>query len=401
MDSESNTTTATNASSRTTNTRKRKLSEEFCFNNINVLPSEILVHIFSMTRVKQKRWFEIEEISYKRVIAVSLVCKQWNLLCLEPSLWKHYILTLKQEEYPKDVKKMVNPKFSRIYQLNFHDNRSYLTPHYAHLIFGSQGCSECTSMLAQLSESQRSNLTLIFNSVTKLEFKGYFIQEHIFQGVCTLPKLTDLYIFDPTFHPNISFETVANLTTLKRLFFDFENNADPSRRNLLAYLSKLPYLEELGFFGLPENENANISHLAKLPKLKVLKLESLCNMDQVFFQSLSTLTQIETLFIEYIEDSDFSHTLNQPLPKLTHFTIQAPIPSERFTPFLTPFLPKLEYISVIGEDSVLKEHILEMISLSPFLRTVDLKCMGVSEADLYDLRKLFEGKVTFKNYGRY
>eukprot|EP01112_Ceratiomyxa_fruticulosa_P015695 TRINITY_DN4654_c0_g1_i1.p1 TRINITY_DN4654_c0_g1~~TRINITY_DN4654_c0_g1_i1.p1 ORF type:complete len:409 (+),score=44.08 TRINITY_DN4654_c0_g1_i1:532-1758(+) len=400
MDIDSNATIALSASGSTTNTRKRKFEVDFCF-DISVLPSEILVHIFSMVVYNI---LGIELWYFKEVIAVSLVCKQWNLLCLEPSVWEHYPIFLDEKDFPQKVKKLLDPRFSRVSQLNFYGGRFFSSCHYTHLIFEMQECLVCTSMFAQFSESQRFNVAQITDSITKLIFCHYHINESFFQGVRKLSKLNDLSISMSTFDPTASFQVfqcIAKLTTLKRLCLHFDFKDMAKNNDCLSHLTKLINLETFDLAYLPQHEYGNIFQLTKLPKLSVLKLYYLRNLDREFFEGLSALSQLHTLFLEYQnfdeEKFDFSHTLSQPLPELTHLTIEATIPAKQFISFLTPFLPKLESINVESEDAVKKEHILEMVLLSPYVRTVELNCEGVTPVDLDDLRKMFGGKVTFKN----
>eukprot|EP01112_Ceratiomyxa_fruticulosa_P010829 TRINITY_DN2878_c0_g1_i2.p1 TRINITY_DN2878_c0_g1~~TRINITY_DN2878_c0_g1_i2.p1 ORF type:complete len:340 (-),score=31.13 TRINITY_DN2878_c0_g1_i2:211-1230(-) len=317
---------------------KSTTSAGFC-PNINFLPSEVLVHI--MCFVFKDDLFE-EEYE-KRAGDISLVCKQWQQLSHDPSVWEDYPMTLDEDNFfPQKIKKLVHPKFSRIRELFFLGGM--YPPHYTHIVFSCfQGCSNCSLLVNTFSESERSNLAQMLKSIKRLTFSGYLINNYVFQSVCNLPKLEELEIHEPVFKSGLSFQSITKLTTLKCLKFQFPSGVN----NYLLLFSELPNLKRIELTGLPLREN--ISLLAKLTKLKVLKFFSLDFIDHVFIDKLSTLTQIQTLTIECsYTPFDYSYTLSQPLPKLTKLTIDAPIPAEHFISFLTPFLPKLEYICVRG-----------------------------------------------------
>eukprot|EP01112_Ceratiomyxa_fruticulosa_P016643 TRINITY_DN5067_c0_g1_i1.p1 TRINITY_DN5067_c0_g1~~TRINITY_DN5067_c0_g1_i1.p1 ORF type:complete len:405 (-),score=49.85 TRINITY_DN5067_c0_g1_i1:148-1362(-) len=398
MDSGFNTTSPTNASASTTNTRKRKSEEEFSF---NVLPSEILMHIFSMTGLEHKSWIDEEDYS-NRVNDISLVCKQWYQLSREPLLWENYPMELREKEFPKKVEKLVDPKFTKINSLYFvgSGRPPSIAPHYAHLVFGGyQSCLECFSVISKLSESEKFNLAQISKSLTSLRFKKYYMKEDVLQRICNLPKLKSLNNWIPSFDPETTFRCITKLTTLEYLKFDFPFTfRNYPNTDYLLYLRELSNLDRLDFDDLPLSEN--LSHLVKLTKLRVLKFHNLLQATPVFFEGLSTLTQIQKLTLESDDRFfDFAHTLSQPLPKLTRLKLRLRIPSEQFIFFLTPFLPSLEYIHFHGGPYTFlsRNQIEEMVLLAPHVHTVELKCQGITQEDVEELQKKFNDKVKFES----
>eukprot|EP01112_Ceratiomyxa_fruticulosa_P013232 TRINITY_DN3706_c0_g1_i3.p1 TRINITY_DN3706_c0_g1~~TRINITY_DN3706_c0_g1_i3.p1 ORF type:complete len:135 (+),score=24.63 TRINITY_DN3706_c0_g1_i3:183-587(+) len=104
----------------TNNTRKRKLSlSSSPLFNIDAFPSEILVHIFSMTVTSphRRRWEEND--IFEQLTTLSLVCKRWSLLSSEPSIWKYCTLTLEEDTFPENLKILVHPKFCNIHSFEY------------------------------------------------------------------------------------------------------------------------------------------------------------------------------------------------------------------------------------------------------------------------------------------
>eukprot|EP01112_Ceratiomyxa_fruticulosa_P015028 TRINITY_DN4371_c0_g4_i3.p1 TRINITY_DN4371_c0_g4~~TRINITY_DN4371_c0_g4_i3.p1 ORF type:complete len:415 (-),score=62.92 TRINITY_DN4371_c0_g4_i3:144-1388(-) len=387
----------TNSNSTTNNTRKRKLSlsNSRSLFNIDVIPSEILVHIFSHLGFFGD--------GYRYLTAVELVCKRWHQLCVEPSVWESISLSLLPQCFPQNVKKLLNPKFSKVHSLQFgSEDTPWRYNHFLHLVFDFQNCSQCLETVSQLSERERLQLASILHHITNLKFAYCLIEtkfESILNAVCNLPKLKSLNILDRTFVGQ-HFEHITNLApTLKNLEFSFKRYHYSSRELMhLQQVSSLTNLETLEMRHFPSSED--LSLLTKLSKLKVLKFDCLSGINQVFFERLSTLTQISTLGLHFGDSwrkFKFEHTLSQPLPKLKELAIFDILP-ERFIAFLTPFLFNLE--EILFEDLQLKvsiSQIEEMISLSPHLRKVIFNCKEITQIDRRRLTEKYQGRITFQN----
>eukprot|EP01112_Ceratiomyxa_fruticulosa_P019122 TRINITY_DN620_c0_g1_i2.p1 TRINITY_DN620_c0_g1~~TRINITY_DN620_c0_g1_i2.p1 ORF type:complete len:384 (-),score=51.68 TRINITY_DN620_c0_g1_i2:126-1277(-) len=363
--------------------------------SINDVPSEILVHIFSQLSPFSDISYGEGFRYYHPLVAVSLVCKQWNQLCLEPAVWEDYELTLHEDTFPKDITTLVNPKYNKIHSLSFHGSYGDKPPHhYAHVVFGVyQKCDECLPVVNKLTEAERKQIKKISESLTDVMFSNCKIEKRVFQKICNLSQLSDLSINATSFDWGTSFERFTKLTTLKVLSFDFSyvKSWDASFVDLFGELTNL---ETLYFYNLPLTEN--LSNLAKLSKLKDLKLYNLSEIDETFFEGLASLTQIQclSLHMECDEDDfDFEYTLPRPLPKLKELTIETAIPEERVISFLTPFLANLEYISFRGEAAVSREIVSEMISLSPHLRKVGLSYRGINVEYWFEIWEKYHDKV--------
>eukprot|EP01112_Ceratiomyxa_fruticulosa_P009518 TRINITY_DN2484_c0_g1_i1.p1 TRINITY_DN2484_c0_g1~~TRINITY_DN2484_c0_g1_i1.p1 ORF type:complete len:396 (-),score=30.00 TRINITY_DN2484_c0_g1_i1:279-1466(-) len=371
--------------------------------HISMLPSEMLVHIFS------KMWGssegEEEYLYFTHLMHISLVCKRWNELCQEPLLWKYYSIELNEGEFPQisrkllnpNFQKLLNPKFSRINTLKFVGCKPrLLPPHYVHIFFGCQGCSQCSPLVRYIEENERFkfNLTQIHKSLTELEFINYIIDDKVFRSIRNLPSLQNLYIFASHFRPNTSFQYITQVTQLKHLTFEF-NDHENFPDNLLLSFSQLSNLERLEVIDIPSSEN--ISHLSKLIKLRDLRFRGFTMIDQHFSEGLSTLTQIKTLLFEN-GLGDFEHTLTQPLPNLTSLYIRANITCDEFILFLTPFLPSLRKIYFEGaiQTVLSRKHIEEIISLAPHIKKVSLICKGITQNVLGELNRVYEGRILFK-----
>eukprot|EP01112_Ceratiomyxa_fruticulosa_P015025 TRINITY_DN4371_c0_g2_i3.p1 TRINITY_DN4371_c0_g2~~TRINITY_DN4371_c0_g2_i3.p1 ORF type:complete len:389 (+),score=58.67 TRINITY_DN4371_c0_g2_i3:106-1272(+) len=377
------------SNSTTSDTRKRKLSVS-CF-NINILPSEIMVLILSKLRSphivldEDYRFFEqIEDIS--------LVCKWWRQLSVEPTVWSDYTIYLKEETFPRDLKKLVMPKFSRVHSLKLYGGKSD-SSHYADIVFGLyQYCHDCLLKVNRLTENERLQLIHLSKNITKLALGNYHIENDVLQAICSLPKLERLSIWNATFDREPSFENIAKLNALKYFKYCYQ---DYEYYRLLPFFSDLENLETLELVYFPIIED--VSLLAKLTKLKVLEFHYLHDNSETFFSRLSTLTQIQTLYLNVdhmCEDFDYAHTLTNSLPQLKELTIQAPIPAKQFTSFLTPFLANLEFISI--EDDITSSHIESLVLLSPHLHTVVLHCRGITYTDVKQLTEKYERKIKFE-----
>eukprot|EP01112_Ceratiomyxa_fruticulosa_P007888 TRINITY_DN2055_c0_g3_i1.p1 TRINITY_DN2055_c0_g3~~TRINITY_DN2055_c0_g3_i1.p1 ORF type:complete len:393 (-),score=50.90 TRINITY_DN2055_c0_g3_i1:131-1309(-) len=383
--------TKTNTSGTQDHTRQRKSSPEAF--SIMDLPSEIIVYIFSHLDLC---WYGHHQ--YHLTDVASLVCKQWYQLSLEPSLWQEYNMQLDEVLFPKEIKKLVKPKYSKVQLLEFHgDMGNSSSAHYAHIIFGMyQKCAKCSFVASQLTETQLVNIAQILKNTTELAFVDYPVEDSIFPEICNLSLLSYLSLSGPYYDMDTSLKYLPKISTLKNLTFGFPIDFDESEDNYLERISVLTNLEKLDFLHFPLHED--ISHLSKLSKLNTLRFWSLYNIDEAFFVGLSAVTQMQSLFLQIESDFEFEHTLIQPLPKLSEFTLHGDIPSEQFIPFLTPFLPNLETIFFQGGVNTIlsRFQIEEMISLAPRLRTAVLRCRRISTEEWLYLWGKYKGKVEFK-----
>eukprot|EP01112_Ceratiomyxa_fruticulosa_P019184 TRINITY_DN623_c0_g2_i10.p1 TRINITY_DN623_c0_g2~~TRINITY_DN623_c0_g2_i10.p1 ORF type:complete len:406 (+),score=27.96 TRINITY_DN623_c0_g2_i10:248-1465(+) len=376
-----------------TNTRKRKWETDFHL-EINDLPSEVLLHILSYLHVDDICNYHIY---LYQLIDISLVCRKWHGLSQEPSLWEYYPMYLDEEKFPEELGKLVNPKLNRIHSVYFTGTRtSPFSPHYAHIIFASQECSDCSAMVNQLSESERFNLTQIRKSIKTLDFTQYIVKKDLFEAICRLPKLKHLDIRLSTFQLEGSFHHITKLTALDYLGIDFAFDRTIYSGNLFSHLSELTNLTRLELTRLPLGENLSI--LSKLPKLRDLRILGPIMFPHIFLETLSTMTQIEALNLGYVL-RNYEQTISKPLPNLRSMHLSANLSSQRFIPFLIPFLASLRDISFTGgRDTVLsREQISEMVRLAPRIDWVSVQCKGIKQDDLDELKEMFQGRVSFSN----
>eukprot|EP01112_Ceratiomyxa_fruticulosa_P023684 TRINITY_DN916_c0_g2_i4.p1 TRINITY_DN916_c0_g2~~TRINITY_DN916_c0_g2_i4.p1 ORF type:complete len:463 (-),score=90.87 TRINITY_DN916_c0_g2_i4:100-1488(-) len=374
----------------TTTARKRKLETEYC-PNIGVLPGEILVQIFS--RLGTEDVVDTSDYFYfDNLVRVSLVCKQWNNLTQESSLWEKYCLHLDESKFPEDVKKLVDQKYSKIEYLHFSNKKGKVSPHLSHVFFGSQGCSQCSAMVSQFSASERFNLDQISQRLSRLAFdNNYILEEEVFQAICSLPKVKELDIFSTSFEPKECLRHITNLTSLEGLGFDFKGNQD----DVLLSIIWEGGLANLKRFDFLNPRDQDLSFLSKMPKLENLSVSSPIEVNQFFAEGLSSLTKLKRITFGGELYGDFVNTLSQPLPNLTSLLVRMDVDEYLLIHFMEPFLPSLEYLSFTGgyED---RKDIEKLILLAPRLKEIYICCDDLTNADILELRRKYAGRIEVK-----
>lgn len=254
------------------------------------------------------------------------VCKKWNSLVKDKSLWTYVDLTY---ETPKHTF-MHKPKLLQFMQTYLGRTlksfrTGFCSVNNKVLEFLHYHCPNLQELILEGNVNQELELSLLPETLTCLEIHGMIPQDYPKNWFRPLtpeyfPNLTSFTVQDPR-DPDQTIFQISRLKTLQHLkLLDFDKEPI-SRPGFLAVVKNLDQLESFaiaGCCGVPSDYTKLIAK--HLPKLKQLKLDDSDFLKGKDLKPLTSLQHLETLSVECCQHVTFKHLAKfvQAMPKLKH-----------------------------------------------------------------------------------